>query len=183
MSEIDRIFRYPDVTGQGGLGFFRPPLPEFEKVVEKSRSRLRLFSTGFGCFRPASAFFDHLCPWRRDVGISHVQVQKNSGKYFKITKIQKNSEKFRKIQKKSGMRPAGSGEMQKSVEMRWPVPANFRIISEMRPAGSGKIHTNSEMRRPVPAKVRKIHSTCPGVFQIDRNLQQIHMRAMSLGLC
>jgi len=80
MSEIDRIFRYPDVTGQGGLGFFRPPLPEFEKVVEKSRSRLRLFSTGFGCFRPASAFFDHLFPWRREVGISHVQVQKNSSK-------------------------------------------------------------------------------------------------------
>ena len=48
MSEIDRIFRCPDVTGQGGLGFFRPPLPEFEKVVEKSRSRLRLFSTGLG---------------------------------------------------------------------------------------------------------------------------------------
>ena len=67
--------------------------------------------------------------------------------------------------------------------MRWPVPANFREISEMGPAGSGKTHTNSEMRRPVPAKVRKIHSTCPGVFQIDRNLQQIHMRAMSLGLC
>jgi len=166
MSEIDRIFRCPDVTGQGGLGFFRPPFPEFGKVVEKSR--------------PASAFFDHLCPWRRDVGISHVRVQKNSGKYFKNNK---NSENFRKFQKKSGMRPAGSGEMQKSVEMRWPVPANFRIISEMRPAGSGKIHTNSEMRRPVPAKVRKIHSTCPGVFQIDRNLQQIHMRAMSLGLC
>ena len=80
MSEIDRIFRCPDVTGQGGLGFFRPPLPEFEKVVEKSRSRLRLFSTGFGCFRPASAFFDHLLPWRREVRISHVQVQKNSRK-------------------------------------------------------------------------------------------------------
>ena len=107
----------------------------------------------------------------------------SSEKFRKVFQNNKNSEKFRKIQKKSGMRPAGSGEMQKSVEMRWPVPANFRIISEMRPAGSGKIHTNSEMRRPVPAKVRKIHSTCPGVFQIDRNLQQIHMRAMSLGLC
>ena len=65
--------------------------------------------------------------------------------------------------------PVGSDKIQKN--------------SEMRPAGSGKTHTNSEMRRPVPAKVRKIHSTCPGVFQIDRNLQQIHMRAMSLGLC
>ena len=81
------------------------------------------------------------------------------------------------------MRPAGSGNMQKNLEVRWPVPANFRKTSEMRPVGSGKTHTNSEMRRPVPAKVREIHSTCPGVFQIDRNLQQIHMRAMSLGLC
>ena len=81
------------------------------------------------------------------------------------------------------MRPAGSGNMQKNLEVLWPIPANFRKTSEMRPVGSGKTHTNSEMRRPVPAKVREIPSTCPGVFQIDRNLQQIHMRAMSLGLC
>ena len=36
MSEIDRIFRCPDVTGQGGLGFFRPPFPEFEKQEQDS---------------------------------------------------------------------------------------------------------------------------------------------------
>ena len=101
-------------------------------------------------------------------------------KFRKIQENNKNSEKFRKIQKCGRPDPAKCRE---NLEMLWPVPANFREISEMRPAGSGKTHTNSEMRRPVPAKVRKIHSTCPGVFQIDRNLQQIHMRAMSLGLC
>jgi len=104
-------------------------------------------------------------------------------KFRKIQANNKNSEKFRKIQKNLEMRPAGSGNMQKNLEVRWPVPANFRKTSEMRPVGSGKTHTNSEMRRPVPAKVREIHSTCPGVFQNDRNLQQIQMRAMSVGLC
>ena len=104
-------------------------------------------------------------------------------KFRKIQANNKNSEKFRKIQKNLEMRPAGSGNMQKNSEVRWPVPANFRKTSEMRPVGSGKTHTNSEMRRPVPAKVREIHSTCPGVFQNDRNLQQIQMRAMSVGLC
>ena len=38
MSEIDRIFRCPDVTGQGGLGFFRPPFPTHGMVVGKSRA-------------------------------------------------------------------------------------------------------------------------------------------------
>ena len=166
MSEIDRIFRCPDVTGRGGLGFFRPPFPEFGKVVEKSR--------------PASAFFDHLCPWRREVGISHVQVQKNSGKYFKITKIQKNSEKFREIQKCGRPGPAKCRKM-------WKCAGRFRQTSE----------NFQRCDRPVPAKLiqiqkcagrfrqksERVHSTCPGVFQIDRNLQQIHMRAMSLGFC
>ena len=61
------------------------------------------------------------------------------------------------------MRPAGSGNMQKNLEVLWPIPANFRKTSETRSVGSGKTHTNPEMRRPVPAKVREIHSTCPGV--------------------
>ena len=74
----------------------------------------------------------------------------SSEKFRKVFQNNKNSEKFRKIQKKSGMRPAGSGEMQKSVEMRWPVPANFRIISEM--------------RRPVPAKFIQIQK-CVGRFR------------------
>ena len=92
-------------------------------------------------------------------------------------KIQKNSEKFRNATGRVRQ------HAERNLEVLWPAPANFRKTSEMRPVGSGKTHTNSEMRRPVPAKVREIHSTCPGVFQNDRNLQQIQMRAMSVGLC
>ena len=160
MSEIDRIFRYPDVTGQGGLGFFRPPLPEFEKVVEKSRSRLRLFSTGFGCFRPASAFstifFHGAARWEfRMCKFRKIQEKFNN----------KNLEKFRKIQKNLEMRPAGSGEMQRefgnALAGSGKLQRNFRDATgrfrqnsykfRNAPAGSGKSQRNSfDLSRRVP---------------------------------
>ena len=62
-------------------------------------------------------------------------------------------------------------EQQNLIERR-PCP-NDRRARRLHLTNAGRFRQKSE----------RIHSTCPGVFQIDRNLQQIHMRAMSVGLC
>ena len=81
------------------------------------------------------------------------------------------------------MRPAGSGNMQKKFGNA--LAGSGKLQKNFRDA-TGRFRQNSYKFRNAPAgsgKSQKIHSTCPGVFQIDRNLQQIHLRAMSLGLC